>query len=59
MLIFLKEKLYRLIKGRSCADRSRQITNIKMKDYTSTTVALDSLLLTAAIDVHEERDVLV
>ena len=42
LLIFLKEKQGRLIKGGACADESWQRTNIKKEDTTSPSVAMES-----------------
>ena len=52
-IIFLKEKYNRDIKGRALVDgrKHQEIIN-KEKDY-STTVATESVFLTAAVNSHE------
>ena len=56
-LMFLTEKRDGKIKGRACADGRKQREEIKREDAASPTVALDSILLTSAIDAHEGREV--
>jgi hypothetical protein len=56
-LMFLKEKRDGTIKGRTCADGRKQCEGSTKSDATSPTVALESVLVTATIDVFERRDV--
>ena len=58
-LFFLTEKRNGAIKGRKVADGSKQRTfdGYKRSDGTSPTVSTDGLLITAAIDGYEGRDV--
>ncbi len=58
-LFFLTEKRNGEIKGRKVADGSKQRTfeGYKRSDGTSPTVSTDGLLITAAIDGYEGRDV--
>ena len=46
-----------MIKGRTCADGSKQKRYISKEETSSPTVALESLLLTFCIDAFENRDV--
>ena len=59
LLILLKEKYHDYIKGRACADGRRQRKNIKKEDSISSTVALESLLLNAVINVRNWREIVV
>jgi len=56
-LIFLKEKRDGTIKGRACADGRKQRENSPKSEATSPTAAVESVLITATVDAHEERDV--
>jgi hypothetical protein len=56
-LMFLKEKRDGSIKGRACADGRKQRETATPGDATSPTVSLEAVLITAAIEAHEERDV--
>ena len=56
-LIFLTEKRDGQIKGRACANGSKQRQWMDKRTTTSPTVALESILLTCVIDAKEERDV--
>ena len=57
--MFLKEKLDGSIKGRGVADGRKQREKIEPKDATSPTVSTEAVMLTAAIDALEGRDVAV
>ena len=46
-----------MIKGRGVADGSKKQEKIKPKDTTSTTVSTEAVIITAAIDALEVRDV--
>jgi hypothetical protein len=56
-LMFLTQKRDGRIKGRACANGSKQREYISKESATSPTVATDSLMITAAIDVIEMRDI--
>jgi hypothetical protein len=56
-LMFLKEKRDGSVKGRSCADGRNQRDNDVPEDVTSSTVALESVLIAATIDAFKGRDV--
>ena len=58
-LFFLTEKRDGKIKGRKCAVGSKQRTyeGYNKADGASPTVSTDGLLITAAMEGHEERDV--
>ena len=58
-LMFLKRKRTGKVKGRGCADGRKQRDYIPKEDSTSPTVKTESVLLTAAIDAKEKRDVAV
>ena len=45
------------IKGRACANDSKQRKYIKKEDFTSPTVQPDSIILTLVIDAFEGREV--
>ena len=57
--MFLKPKLCRKIKGRAVAEGKKQREGSKKSDVTSPTAATESVLITAAIDAAEGRDVAV
>jgi len=57
-LIFLKEKKNGTVKARSCANGSVQRSHVAKEEAASPTVALESVLVTAAIDARENREVL-
>ena len=59
LLMFLKEKGDNSIKGRGCADGQMQKNKYKKKEVVSPTVATESVLMTAAIEAKENRDVAV
>ena len=50
LILFLKEKQDRLIKGRGVADGRKQREKIEPKDVTPPTVLTESVMLTATID---------
>ena len=56
-LMFLMQKQIGNIKVRACANGSKQREYINKESATSPTVATDSLMITAAIDAVELRDV--
>ena len=56
-LTFLKEKRCGKVKGRGCADGRKQRAQFKKDEVSSPTAAIESVILTAAIDGHENRDV--
>jgi hypothetical protein len=58
-LIFLTEKRDGRIKGRTCADGSKQRAWISKDEASSPTVALESVMLSATIDAKEGREVAV
>ena len=55
--LFLKQKRDLSVKGRMVAGGNKQRSEILAIEATSPTAALESVLLTATIDAHEERDV--
>ena len=55
LLISLKEKRDGNFKGRACADGQKQYEGPKNKDTISPTLALESVLITSYIEVHERR----
>jgi hypothetical protein len=57
LLMFLKEKLDRTIKGRACAEGRKQREGSTKSDTTSPTVSLEAVLTTSTIDAFEGRDV--
>ena len=59
LLMCLKEKRNKDVKGRGCADGRKQRNHYDKDEATSPTVALESVLLTSVIDAHERRDVAV
>ena len=59
LLMFLKEKRDKSLKGRACADGRKQQGKYEKEDTTSPTVALESVLITSVVDAHEKRDVAV
>ena len=54
--MFLKEKFDRTVKGRACTDGQKQQGGSQTKDATPPTVALESVLITSAIETHKIRD---
>ena len=58
-LMFLTQKRDGRVKSRHCADGRKQHDYIKKEDAASPTVALESILIMAAIDAHEGRGVAV
>ena len=56
-LMFLKEKMNGDVKGRACANGSKQRNYIAKEDAASPTVSTDAVLITAAIDAYEGRHV--
>jgi Reverse transcriptase (RNA-dependent DNA polymerase) len=57
-LIFLVEKRDGRIKARACANGSTQREYINKEDSASPTVATESILLTAAVEAKEGRDMM-
>ena len=57
--MFLKEKRDGTIKGRTCGGRrkQREDPDFKKGDSASPTVSTESVLLSAVVDAHEDRDV--
>ena len=58
-LMFLKRKRTGKIKGRGCADGRKQRDYIGKEESTSPTVKTEAVLLTAAVDAKERREVAV
>eukprot|EP00957_Ditylum_brightwellii_P127507 9723822-Ditylum_brightwellii.AAC.1 len=56
-LMFLKEKRDGRIKGQPCADGRKQRKILNRNDATSPTVMVESVLITAAIEAKEGREV--
>lgn len=56
-LMFLTEKRCGRIKARACVNGSPQRQYIPKEDAASPTVMLDSVMITSAVDAHEERHV--
>lgn len=56
-LLFLKKKNNGVIKGRGCADGRKQRIYTKKEDANSPTASTQSVLITAAIDAKEHRDI--
>jgi len=56
-LMFLKQKRNGTIKGCGCADSCKQRTYMSKEDASSPTVAIESVLLSCAIDEMENRNV--
>ncbi len=56
-LIFLKEKRNGTVKAQSCANRSVQRDHVAKEEAASPTVVLESVFVTNAIDVKENREV--
>ena len=56
-LMFLKQKRNGTIKGCGCADSRKQRTYMSKEDASSPTVAIESVLLSCAIDEMENRNV--
>jgi Reverse transcriptase (RNA-dependent DNA polymerase) len=57
-LIFLVEKKDGRVKARACANGSTQREYINKEEAASPTVATESILITAALDAMEERDIM-
>ena len=57
LILFLKEKQDRLIKGRGVADGRKQREKIEPKDVTSPTFLTEAVMLTATIDALKGQDV--
>jgi hypothetical protein len=57
LLVFLKEKRYGSIKGRSCAYGRTKLEGPNKVDATSPTVSLRSVLITVTINAFENQDV--
>jgi hypothetical protein len=57
-LIFLVEKRDGRIKARACANGSTQRSYIGKEDTTSPTVLTEAILITAAIEADQQRDVM-
>jgi hypothetical protein len=55
--MFLKKKRCGTIKGRGCADGRKQRQFIPKEDASAPTVAIESVMMSCAIDAKEERDV--
>jgi hypothetical protein len=58
LLIFLKEKWNGDVKAQSCATGSVQQNHIAKEEAASSTVGLESVFATAAIDAKENREVI-
>ena len=58
-LIFLTEKRDGKIKGRACANGSKQREWMSKEESASPTVSLPAVIVTAAMEVHEGREVAV
>ncbi len=56
-LIFLTEKRDARIKARACANGSKQRLWMSKEDASSPTVSQEAVMLTAAIEAHENREV--
>ncbi|KAI2491042.1 Reverse transcriptase (RNA-dependent DNA polymerase) [Fragilaria crotonensis] len=56
-LMFLKEKRNGIIKARGCADGRKQREFTTKEEASSPTVAIESVMLSCAIDARERRDV--
>jgi Reverse transcriptase (RNA-dependent DNA polymerase) len=56
-LIFLKKKRCGRIKGRGCADGRKQRVYKSKEETSSPTVAIESLMISCAIDANERRKV--
>ena len=58
-LMLIEQKTSGKIKGRNCAIGSKQRTyeGYDKKAGSSPTVSTDGLIITTAIDAHEERDI--
>ena len=57
--MFLKQKHDNTVKGRGCANGTKQRNHYDKEDAASPTVALESLLLTSVVDAHKQQDVVV
>ena len=58
-LLFLDEKKTGAIKGRMCADSSKQQIGFAKGEATLPTVTTDAVIITSAINANENRDVTV
>jgi len=58
-LMFLKEKRDGTVKARGCADRRPQREYTKREEVSSPTVSLEAMMLSCAIDVKEDRYVII
>ena len=58
-LLFLDEEKKGKIKGRMCADSSKQRVDFAKGEATSPTVTTYAVIITIAIDAHKGRDVVV
>jgi hypothetical protein len=58
-MMFLKEKRDGIIKGRACADGRKQRETETPGDAASPTVLVESVMITAAVEAHEGRAVVV
>jgi hypothetical protein len=58
-IMFLKEKRDGSIKGRACADGRKQRETATPGDAASPTVSVESVMITAAVEAHDGRDVAV
>jgi hypothetical protein len=58
-MMFLKEKWDETIKGRACTDGRKQRETAVPGAATSPTAAVESVMITATIDAHKGRDVVV
>jgi Reverse transcriptase (RNA-dependent DNA polymerase) len=56
-LMFIKQKCIGQIKGRGCVDGWKERLHHSKEDANSPTVAVESVMLTSAIDAIENRDV--
>ena len=56
-LIFLKEKLDGIIKGRGCANGTPQHAYITKDKSSSPTISMEVLFMSCIIDTYEEQDV--
>jgi hypothetical protein len=56
-LMFLKQKRDGTVKGRGCADGRKQREHTSKEEASSTTVVIESVLLSCVINAKENRDV--
>jgi hypothetical protein len=57
-LIFLVEKSNGRIKARTCANGSSQQSYIEKEEATSPTALTEAIMITAAIEADENRDIM-